>query len=110
MSDDVTRIEGITSKLMTEISRVVDRLLELDHVDGHVGILNHSIAADIISQQAERDDRISAVVAISILARLLRRTVEANGLPVRADLLAAPGHAVFRECQASSDREDPSRH
>ncbi len=90
ISGDVTRIEGTTSKLMVEISRIVDWVLELDHIDGRLAGIGHAMTADIITQQIKSDERLSTIVAILMfshsplitcevrLSRLLRCTVGAS--------------------------------
>jgi dienelactone hydrolase len=85
MSGDVTRIEGTTQKLMAEISRVTDRVLELEYVDGRLAILGHSMAADIIVRQAKRDDRIRAVVAISMFSQAVTPNAPRNLLMISGE-------------------------
>ncbi|MGJ4887523.1 serine aminopeptidase domain-containing protein [Bradyrhizobium sp. HKCCYLRH3099] len=69
MSGDVTRIDGTTRKLMSEIGRVTDAALALPGADGRVALLGHSMASDIIVRQALADPRIGATVAISMFSQ-----------------------------------------
>ncbi|XUM20010.1 alpha/beta hydrolase [Bradyrhizobium oligotrophicum S58] len=68
MSGDVTRIDGTTRKLMSEIGRVTDAALSLPGADRRVALLGHSMASDIIVRQALADPRIMATVAISMFS------------------------------------------
>lgn len=77
MSGDVTRIDGTTQLLMSETGRVTDYALALPGVDGHVALLGHSMASDVIVRQTLADPRVSATVAISMFSQAV--TAEAPG-------------------------------
>ncbi|MGJ4929411.1 alpha/beta fold hydrolase [Bradyrhizobium sp. HKCCYLRH3095] len=78
MSGDVTRIDGTTRKLMSEIGRVTDAAMSLPGSDGRVALLGHSMASDIIVRQAASDPRISATVAISMFSEAVTATAPRN--------------------------------
>ena len=66
MSGDVTRIEGTTKRLVAETASVIDATLALEGVTGPVALLGHSMASDIVIRQAIADERVAAVVAVSM--------------------------------------------
>lgn len=66
MSGDVTRLDGTTLRLLAETSAVIDAVLALPEVAGPVALLGHSMASDIVVRQAAADERVAAVVAVSM--------------------------------------------
>lgn len=69
MSGDVTVIEGTTQHLMDELGRMSEAALSLPGVEGRLALVGHSMASDIVIRQAIRDDRVGAVVAVSMFSR-----------------------------------------
>ncbi len=97
MTGDITRIEGTTQQLMTETARVIDTALMVTPGHDRVALLGHSMAADIIVRQAIADNRVAAVVGISMHSEAITAREPANLLAVsgqwerglRASALAA---------------------
>lgn len=85
MSGDPTRIEGTTRKLMAEVGRVMERALKLPEVDGRAAILGHSMAADIIVRQALEDQRLRAVVAVSMFSEAVTANEPKNLLMITGE-------------------------
>ena len=85
MSGDVTRVDGTTSKLMSEIGRVTDVALSLPGADGRVALLGHSMASDIIVRQASADPRIGATVAISMFSEAVTASAPRNLLIIAGE-------------------------
>ncbi|BAM91207.1 hypothetical protein S58_52280 [Bradyrhizobium oligotrophicum S58] len=85
MSGDVTRVDGTTRKLMSEVGRVTDAALSLPGTDGRVALLGHSMASDIIVRQALADPRISATVAISMFSEAVSASTPRNLLIITGE-------------------------
>ncbi|MGJ4965096.1 alpha/beta hydrolase [Bradyrhizobium sp. HKCCYLRH3061] len=85
MSGDVTRVDGTTKKLMSEIGRVTDAALSLPGTDGRVALLGHSMASDIIVRQALADPRIAATVAISMFSEAVTPSAPRNLLIITGE-------------------------
>lgn len=68
MSGDVNAIEGTTRLLMAETGRVTDAAVALPGADGRVALLGHSMASDIVVRQALEDNRVEAVIGISLFS------------------------------------------
>ncbi|NPV24729.1 serine aminopeptidase domain-containing protein [Bradyrhizobium aeschynomenes] len=85
MSGDVTRVDGTTRKLMSEIGRVTDAALSLPGADGRVALLGHSMASDIIVRQALADPRIAATVAISMFSEAATASAPRNLLIITGE-------------------------
>ncbi|MEL6226293.1 MAG: alpha/beta fold hydrolase, partial [Pseudomonadota bacterium] len=85
MSGDVTRIDGTTQRLMTEIGRVTDYALRLPNADGRIALLGHSMASDIIVRQAKADQRAQAVIAISMFSQAVTATEPRNLLAIAGE-------------------------
>ena len=66
MSGDVTKIEGTTVKLLAQLTEVIDAVLAQPGISGPVALLGHSMASDIVIRQAIADERVAAVVAVSM--------------------------------------------
>jgi len=78
MSGDVTSIDGTTRLLMEETGRVTDAALALPGVDGRVVLLGHSMASDVVVRQGLADDRVVAVVAISLFSQAVTADAPQN--------------------------------
>lgn len=74
MSGDVTSIDGTTRLLMAETAAVIDAATALPYVTGPVALLGHSMASDIIIRQAIADERVAAVIAISVFSEAITAT------------------------------------
>ncbi|GAA5076360.1 alpha/beta fold hydrolase [Roseibacterium beibuensis] len=68
MSGDVTSVDGTTQLLMAEIGRVTDAMLDLPGAEPRVALVGHSMASDIIIRQGISDDRVEAIVGISVFS------------------------------------------
>ena len=86
MSGDVTRVDGTTRLLESEIGRVTDAVLALPFVDGRVALLGHSMASDIIVRRALEDPRVAATVAISMFSEAVTKTEPRNLLMISRSL------------------------
>lgn len=82
MSGDVTRIDGTTRLLMSELGRVIDAVLGLPYVDGRIALLGHSMASDIVVRKAIADPRVMATVAVSMFSEAVTATQPRNLLVV----------------------------
>ncbi|WP_257168897.1 alpha/beta hydrolase [Bradyrhizobium sp. SRS-191] len=85
MSGDVTRIDGTTRKLMSELGRVTNAALSLPGSDGRVALLGHSMASDIIVREALADARIAATVAISMFSEAVTASAPRNLLIITGE-------------------------
>ncbi|CCE03966.1 alpha/beta hydrolase [Bradyrhizobium sp. STM 3809] len=104
MSGDVTRVDGTTRKLMSEIGRVTDAALALPGTDGRVALLGHSMASDIIVRQALADPRIAATVAISMFSEAVTASAPRNLLIITGEWETALRHDALRNLRLA----DPS--
>lgn len=68
MSGDVTDIMGTTQLLLDEIAWVTDWAVGLPGVDGRVALVGHSMLSDLVVRAGIADDRVEAVVAISMFS------------------------------------------
>ncbi len=66
MSGDVTRIDGTTALLLDELGGVIDAVLAMEGVAGPVALVGHSMASDIVVRRAVMDERVAAIVAVSM--------------------------------------------
>ena len=69
MSGDVTSVDGTTQLLMDETGRVTDAVLEATGAEPRVALLGHSMASDIVVRQGIADDRVEAIVGISLFSQ-----------------------------------------
>jgi hypothetical protein len=69
MSGDVTALDGTTQLLMDEIGRVTDTVLSVTGTEPRVALLGHSMASDIVVRQGLRDERVEAIVGISLFSQ-----------------------------------------
>ncbi|CCD91258.1 conserved membrane hypothetical protein [Bradyrhizobium sp. ORS 375] len=104
MSGDVTRVDGTTRKLMSEIGRVTDAALALPGADGRVALLGHSMASDIIVRQALADPRVSATVAISMFSEAVTANAPRNLLIITGEWESALRGDALRNLK----RADPA--
>lgn len=99
MSGDVASVDGTTRLLVEELDRVIDAALALDGADGRLALLGHSMASDIIVRQAIADDRVDAVVAVSMFSTEVTADLPANLLVINGaweGALAAEALRVLR--------------
>ncbi|CAL76200.1 conserved hypothetical protein; putative membrane protein [Bradyrhizobium sp. ORS 278] len=106
MSGDVTRVDGTTRKLMSEIGRVTDAALALPGADGRVALLGHSMASDIIVRQALADPRIAATVAISMFSEAVTAGAPRNLLIITGEWESALRRDALRNLRLA----DPAAH
>lgn len=78
MSGDVASVDGTTRLLVDELGRVADAGLALPGADGRLVLLGHSMASDIIVRQAITNDRVDAVVAVSMFSTEVTADAPAN--------------------------------
>lgn len=109
MSGDVTRIDGTTRLLMEETARVTDFAVGLPGAEPRVALVGHSMASDIVVRQGIADDRVVAIVGISVFSQAVtteapqnllmlngawETALRAEARRVMADLNAAEGETV----------------
>jgi dienelactone hydrolase len=82
MSGDVTSVDGTTQLLMDEVARVTDAVLDLPGAEPRVALLGHSMASDIVVRQGIRDDRVSAIVGLSIYSQAVTPEAPENLLMI----------------------------
>jgi hypothetical protein len=86
MSGDVTSIDGTTQLLMDEIGRVTDAVLEATGAAPRVALLGHSMASDIVVRQGIRDERVEAIVGISLFSQAVTEAEPRNLLIINGGL------------------------
>jgi hypothetical protein len=86
MSGDVTSIDGTTQLLMDEIGRVTDTVLEATGAPPRVALLGHSMASDIVVRQGIRDERVEAIVGISLFSQAVTEAEPRNLLIINGGL------------------------
>lgn len=69
MSGDVTSIDGTTRLLMEETARVTDYAVALPGAEPRVALVGHSMASDVVVRQGLADDRVQAIVGISVFSQ-----------------------------------------
>jgi hypothetical protein len=106
MSGDVTRVDGTTRKLMSEIGRVTDAALSMPGSDGRVALLGHSMASDIIVRQALADPRIGATVAISMFSEAVTASAPRNLLIITGEWETSLRRDALRNLRLA----DPAAH
>lgn len=75
MGGDVNSIDGTTRLLMDETARVIAAGLARPEVGGQgVVLLGHSMATDVITREALRNDQVRAVVGISMYSQAVTAT------------------------------------
>jgi len=109
MSGDVTTIDGTTRLLMEETARVTDFAVGLPGAVPQVALVGHSMASDVVVRQGIADDRVDAIIGISIFSQAVTEAAPQNLLMlngaweaalraeaerVMADLGAAEGEEV----------------
>ncbi len=82
MSGDVTAIDGTTRLLMDEMARVTDAALAATDARPRVALVGHSMASDLVVRQGLRDDRVEAIVAISLFSQAVTEEAPENLLIV----------------------------
>ncbi len=78
MSGDVTAIDGTTRLLMDEIGRVTDAVLGATDAEPRVALVGHSMASDIVVRQGLRDNRVEAIVGISLFSQAVTPEAPTN--------------------------------
>jgi hypothetical protein len=89
MSGDVNSLDGTTRLLMEETARVTDFAVGLPGAAPQVALVGHSMASDIVVRQAIEDDRVAAVVGISLFSQAVTETEPENLLIVNGAWEAA---------------------
>lgn len=82
MSGDVTDLMGTTRILLEEITRVVDWSVGLPGVDGRVVLVGHSMSSDLVVRAGIADDRVAAVVGISVFSGVVTDVEPVNFLVI----------------------------
>jgi pimeloyl-ACP methyl ester carboxylesterase len=78
MSGDVTALDGTTQLLMAEIGRVTDAVLEETGAQPRVALLGHSMASDLVVRQGIEDNRVEAIVGISLFSQAVTEDTPQN--------------------------------
>ena len=65
---DVTEIEGATRNLLEQTGTVADYALSLQRAGDGLAVLGHSMASDVMVRYAQGDERVDAVVAVSMFS------------------------------------------
>ena len=65
---DVTEVEGATQSLLEQTGTVADYALSLPRAGGGLSVLGHSMASDVVVRYAQQDERVDAVVAVSLFS------------------------------------------
>ena len=78
MSGDVSSIDGTTRLLMEETGRVTDFVVGLPGAMPRVALVGHSMASDVVVRQGLADDRVAAIVGISIFSQAVTATAPEN--------------------------------
>lgn len=78
MSGDVTSIDGTTRLLMEETGRVIDFAVTLPGAMPRVALIGHSMASDVVVRQGLADDRVAAIIGISIFSQAVTETAPEN--------------------------------
>jgi hypothetical protein len=89
MSGDVDSLDGTTRLLMEETARVTDFAVGLPGAAPRVALVGHSMASDIVVRQAIADDRVAAVVGISLFSQAVTEDAPENLLIVNGAWEAA---------------------
>ncbi|GAB5447151.1 MAG: alpha/beta fold hydrolase [Gymnodinialimonas sp.] len=71
MSGDVTSLDGTTRILLEEIARVVEWSLALPGADGRVALVGHSMSSDLVVRAGLADERVAAVVGVSVFSQAI---------------------------------------
>ena len=71
LSGDLSREDGVTRLLVTELAAVVDHALNLEGVDGRVMLLGHSMGTNVVVRQAVADPRVDGVIAVSVVSEAI---------------------------------------
>jgi len=85
MSGDVSAIDGTTRLLMQETARVTDYALTLPGAEPRVALVGHSMASDIVVRQGIEDERVGAIVAISLFSQAVTTDAPENLLIVNGE-------------------------
>lgn len=69
MAGGVRDLAKSTNHLLTEIETILRFARGLDQANGAIGLVGHSMAAELVVQYAMRDKRVAATVALSLIGR-----------------------------------------
>src|ERR1700753_941880 len=86
MRGDITEGETITSELLQELTEVVSLAAKLPESDGHLAVLGHSMASDIVVRFAKANSFAQATVAISVFSPAVTATSPRNLLVIVGEL------------------------
>ncbi len=78
MSGDVTELDGTTRILLEEMARVVAFAVSLPGADQRVALVGHSMASDLIVRRGLVDERVEAIVGISLFSRAVTASEPRN--------------------------------
>lgn len=104
MSGDVNAITGTTQLLMDEMTRVTDAALAFASPETPVALLGHSMASDIVVRQGLRDDRVEAIIAISLFSEAVTAETPENLLIINGaweGMLRTEARRVMAELNAA---------
>lgn len=82
MRGDITEGETITSELVRELGEVAAAAKALPGSDGHIAVLGHSMASDIVVRFAQADADVAATVAVSVFSPVATATSPRNLLVI----------------------------
>lgn len=112
---DINQGETVTSELLRELGQVAAYARTLPSSDGHLAVLGHSMASDIVVRFAQGDPGVQAVVAVSVFSPVVTANSPRNLLVIVGALepsmlrnegfrivnLTASGNAVASETYGS---------
>lgn len=79
---DITEGTGITNALLGQIAEVAGYVAKLPASDGHMAVLGHSMASDIVVRYAQAHPDIAATVAVSVFSPVVTATSPRNLLVI----------------------------
>ena len=82
MRGDITEGETITSELLRELGQVAAYARTLPESDGHLGVLGHSMASDIVVRFAQANADVQVTVAVSVFSPVVTATSPRNLLVI----------------------------
>jgi pimeloyl-ACP methyl ester carboxylesterase len=82
MRGDITEGETITSELLRELGQVATYVRTLPDSDGHLAVLGHSMASDIVVRFAQANPDVQATVAVSVFSPVVTATSPRNLLVI----------------------------
>jgi Serine aminopeptidase, S33 len=82
MRGDIAEGESITSELLRELGQVASVAGKLPDSDGHIAVLGHSMASDIVVRFAQANPDVQATVAVSVFSPVVTSTSPRNLLVI----------------------------